>query len=107
MNRQMKNKDDDFDSEHIHPLFLPSEEKPKRKYEDILMDAIGFTEDELELNRAGQISKDQWGILYDRRNNWLIGIALLGFSFVVLWAFADGSISYLHLFIILGIVYCG
>ena len=104
MNRQMKNQDDDLDWEHVHPLILPNEEKPKRKYEDILMDAIGFTEDELELNRVGQLSKDQWRILYLRQNIWLIAIILVGFVLLALWLGISFSIP--HVIAITGILYC-
>jgi hypothetical protein len=60
-------------------------EKPKRKPEAVFMDAVGFYEDDLKANQAGQISKEQYRILYIRRNTWLAGIFITVSVLIILW----------------------
>jgi hypothetical protein len=60
-------------------------DKPKHKYEDLLMEAIGFTEEDLASNREGQLGDNQRTILMNRRNFWLVRT---GFGSLVLLALA-------------------
>jgi hypothetical protein len=48
------------------------EEKAKSKPEHLLMEAIGFTEEDLEANREGYMSKRQRARLDKDRNVWIL-----------------------------------
>jgi hypothetical protein len=97
-------RDDELEANPIHPLLLPSKEKSKRKPEDLLMETIGFTEDELKLNQEGYISEHQYNVLYERRNLWLIGILLLGCVLIIL-LFGIGF-NFPHILVGVGVFYC-
>ncbi len=45
-------------------------EKKKHKPEEVLMEAIGFTEEDLEANRDGRITERQRKLLNDERLSW-------------------------------------
>jgi hypothetical protein len=68
-------------------------EKPKSKPEHMLMQAIGFTEEDLEANREGYMSKRQRSRLYAKRSSWgirtilAVGITL----FLCVSAIIDGN----------------
>jgi hypothetical protein len=85
MDHRDTNWDKEADSKSAHPLLR--KEKAKRKPEDIyiFMDAVGFYEDDLEANQAGYISKEQYRLLYSRRNSWFVGIIILLWVLAILW----------------------
>lgn len=59
---------------------MNEKEKPKTEAvdaENALMWAIGFTEDDLEANRGGYMSKKQRGFLSHERADWLKGISII------------------------------
>lgn len=61
-------------------------EKPKYKPEHVLMEAIGFTEEDLEANRQGYLTKKQCVHLNKERSKWLtysLVAAGVGFYFIV------------------------
>lgn len=53
-------------------------DKPKHKYEGLLMEAIGFTEDDLEANREGFLSSEQITLLRRNRYFWLVVACITG-----------------------------
>jgi hypothetical protein len=60
------------------------EEKAKSKPEHLLMEAVGFDEDDLEANRAGYMSKGQRARLRAKRSSWInISLVAVGFGFLV------------------------
>jgi len=57
-----------------------AKEKPKNErssQQHALMKAIGFTEDDLEANRGGYMSKKQRGSLSHERADWLKRISII------------------------------
>jgi hypothetical protein len=97
--------EDRFESKSIHPLLSPNKNKAKRKPEDLLMEALHFTQDELKLNQEGYMSERQYNVLYERRTSWLIGVLLLGCLLIIL--FVAISFNFPHVVVGIGVFYCG
>jgi hypothetical protein len=55
-------------------------DKTKHKSEELLMETIGFSEEDLEINRAGYFTKRQTQIMRLRRNLWLCLGVVAGFA---------------------------